>query len=214
MNVFLETQEELENSVKALVTQNNKLVELLEKANVRVPHFDAPKLISFIVTVHDDETHDKNDKNDKNNKIENKCIVQQTAACQAVSAKRSDDKPNEVVLKQSNRKPESISTKLTNGTHAEAQPKVQIKILPELKEVTEVQSFGSLDLIPVTNSSRPELKVHEKPVNNFVEITPLLSKHDEKVPTHSDKTCELSPQNQQSNTVQISGEIQIIAIVR
>lgn len=191
---ILETQEELENSVKALVTQNNKLVELLEKANVSVPHFDVPKSISFIVTVHDDKTNDKTDQ------IQNKCTVQQNAAFE----KGSDNKSNEVTLNQSNGKQETNATKSTNGIDAETQPKAQMNILPELKEV---QSFGSVDLIPVTNTSPPELKLHGKPVNNFVEITPLISKQNEKVPTQSEKACELSQLNQHTNTVPATVQI-------
>lgn len=180
-----ETQEELEESLKALVLQNNNLVELLEKANVKVPHFVGPKLLSFIVTVHDAKA------NDENEKIENESITSNSITTHQTPQPKSDGKNVDGTQKLSQPIPDAVCKKSDNSlekAEEKSPSKSQLTILPELKDV---QSFGSVDVIPVTSSSKPELKVHEKPVKNFVEITPLLSGQNEKTSTSPDKSCDL-----------------------
>lgn len=149
--------------------------------------------------MHDDKA------SDKRNKVESKSVIQTNSVYQA-SEQNSNHKSNEAIINLSNSKQEINGIKLSENTDAKLQPKSQLNILPELKEV---QSFGSVDLIPVTNQSKPELKVHEKPVNNFVEITPLVNKPNENALSQSDKLCELDQLNEHANGPQISGLINV-----
>lgn len=202
---YIETQEELEESLKALVSQNNDLVELLQKSNIKVPHFAGPKFLSFIVAVHDAEKTDENEKCDKNdNKLATSNGANQNQPYQKPQTK-SNVKISNVLSKPVQINKELNDKKITNpdGCDSKSLSKSQRTILPELKEV---QSFGSVDLIPVTSDAkRSDLKVHEKPVNNFVEITPLLNNQNEKVPTQLEKTCDPSSHLKESSTIQ--GEI-------
>lgn len=174
---------ELEESLKALVEQNTNLVELLEKANIKVPHFAEPKLLSFIITVHDSKTKDNNQNENAENKMEIKTIV----AVEAAPQPKSDNR-NVVIQKQPPNGHQTKSTDSSCVADGKTVPKLQLNALPKKQDV---QSFGSVDLIPVTSSSIPELKVHEKPVKNFVEITPLMGGQNEKVPTTSETSCDL-----------------------
>lgn len=158
---------------------------MLEKAKIKVPHFVGPKLLSFIVTVHDAKPNDENEKNQSNSVV---------TTIQLTSQKNGERKTKEEIQKT----PQVIEN-LDSGsnecnTHkkpiakveSQQQPQCQSQPMPlsnSLPELKEVQSFGSVDLIPVTISSKLDLKVHEKPVNNFVEITPLLGEKIEKSPT-------------------------------
>lgn len=200
---FTETQEELEQSLKSLVSQNNNLVELLKKSNIKVPHFVGPKFLSYIVSVHDAEPSESCDEKEKSQKNENKLATSdefnQKQSYQSPQTK-SNVKSNEVIQSPIQINKESYGNKIVNQPEnydPKSLPKSQLNILPEIKEV---QSFGSVDLIPVTtDSTRSELKVHEKPVKNFVEITPLLNNHNDKVPTQPEKTCDLPPLKESSN---------------
>lgn len=189
--MLTETQEELEESLKALVSQNNNLVELLEKANIKVPHFVGPKLLSFIITVHESQANDENE----NANIENKTDISTRTVCEKSQSKPENE--NELIQKKSQNDTESNGhtdvdlLKKSNGTSIN-----QPNILPEIKEV---QSFGSVDLIPVSSSSVIELKVHEKPVKNFVEITPLPSNQSENVHSKPEKTGDLVQSKEQAN---------------
>lgn len=188
--MLTETQEELEESLKALVSQNNNLVEQLEKANIKVPHFVGPKLLSFIITVHESQANDENE----NANIENKTDNSTRTVCETSQSK--PENKTELIQKKSQNDTESNghtdvdSLKKSDGT---SNPP---NILPEIKEV---QSFGSVDLIPVSSSSVPELKVHEKPVKNFVEITPLPSNQTENVHSKPEKTGDLIQSKEQAS---------------
>lgn len=161
------------------MTQNNDLVELLKKANVKVPHFVSPKLLSFIITVNDDKTSSTYEN------VENKSNIQDIQTYQTPQNKNNGE---------SNDETPNVHNKYLKSTNSCDSPdtrfrsKSQLNILPEL---TEVQSFGSVDLIPVTNSPKPELKIHEKPVKNFVEITPLLNDQFEMTSTQPEKPSTL-----------------------
>lgn len=179
----IETQEELEESLKALVSQNNDLVDLLQKANIKVPNFVGPKCLSFIITVHDVKPTAKID---EIKKIDNK-ITNPNASAQnnnLIQKLQEKSKVGTVELIEnplsSNNKEINHKKTISDIEHSESKSlsKSQLKILPELKEF---QSFGSVDLIPVNNLSKPELKVHGKPVKNSVEITPLVTNQNEKV---------------------------------
>lgn len=52
---FLESLEELEESLKVLIIRNNELLELLNKAGIKAPPFTGPKLLRCIVTVQNKE---------------------------------------------------------------------------------------------------------------------------------------------------------------
>lgn len=201
MTGIVETQEELEESVKALVCRNNNLVELLEKANVKVPHFVGPKLLSFIVTVHDDDgdddpaepyanesskrpskTTDKKTASDLCEKSQNpnECksknqttkVLENLPATDRPSYEKSNtntlQSQNEMSQQQLQQRNQKQQGTALRSSHSD----LQAGTLAELKEV---QSFGSLDLIPVSNTTKSDPKTHEKPVKNFVEITPLIS---------------------------------------
>lgn len=196
--IYIETQEELEESIKALVSQNNNLVELLEKSNIKVPHFVGPKLLSFIVTVHDAKPHDENEK------IQNKSII---ATTQETLPNDNENETNKVIEKlplggkqlengstECNLLEQSVKTQTKCQLATES--KSLSNTLPELKDV---QSFGSVDLIPVKTTSKPDFKVHEKPVNNFVEITPLPGNHTDQSITKLETSSELIQSNISSN---------------
>lgn len=177
---LIEKQEELEESLKALVTQNNDLIELLKKANIKIPHFVAPKLLSFIVAVHDDK------KNKAYENVKNKSITQESKTCQTPQEKTNG--------KSSNQQSNFIKTPNSNdGPDAGCLSKSQLKVVSELNEV---QSFGSVDLIPVTNSPKNDLRTHEKPVKNFVEITPLPNESFEIIPKQPEKSFNLQLKEQ------------------
>lgn len=169
------------------MSQNNNLLELLEKANIKVPHFVKPKLLSFIITVHDSK--EENDENANAN------VTNKVDASSKSTPKSELDGKNEVNQTKPPNEQEANGDKNTD-LNGKTTPKSQLNALPELKEV---QSFGSVDLIPVSSSSIPELKVHEKPVKNYVEITPLLSNQNEKVLTKPETTYDSVQLKEQSN---------------
>lgn len=190
----LETQEELEESLKALVSQNNDLVELLQKANIKVPHFVGPKFVSFIVAVHD------TDRSDENNKVVNKPLTinqsNEINKNQPQTKWNVNHDPVQVKIDLNGTK--SVHNSSKTRSDLESHPKTHLNLLPELKEV---KSFGSVDLIPVNNDlSRSELKVHEKPVKNSVEITPLVNNQNEKIPTHAEIAVDDSSKQKESTT--------------
>lgn len=194
-----ETQEELEESVKSLVAQNNNLVELLEKAKIKVPQFVGPKFLSFIVTVHDAKSNDENEQNHNNSVV---TTNQQTSQKNGEHETKDEIKKTTQIIEHldnvsnecnSQNKPNALGQ---SQQQCQSQPKPLSNSLPDLKEV---QSFGSVDLIPVTSASKLDLKVHEKPVNNFVEITPLPEAQIEKSPTKSDTSSNLLQSKLSSN---------------
>lgn len=193
VSVFVnaETQVELEESVKALVTQNDSLLDLLEKSNIKVPQFVAPKLFSFIVAVNDAKQNDGKIANDETK-------VDSTAKRDTyqISPNKSENqsKPSEEVIDKLPVKNQTCDKTIEHPVNdkSNGQNASQIQQLNTLSELKEVQSFGSVDLIPVTNSSKSELKVHEKPVKNFVEITPVLSNQNETIPSKPDKSIEIA----------------------
>lgn len=161
-----------------------------------MPHFVSPKFLSFIVSVHDAEQRDDKQKSEKN---DNK-----SATSNGVNQKKPYQKPQsransktEVIQNSVQISKEPNGIKATNPSKSPESsepkyiPKGKLTILNS--ELKEVQSFGSVDLIPVTNASRPELKVHEKPVKNLIEITPLLNNQNEKTPIQAEKFNDLSP---------------------
>ncbi|XP_055325067.1 mucin-3A-like [Sitodiplosis mosellana] len=197
---IFKTQDELEASLKALVSQNNDLVELLQKSNIKVPHFVEPKFLSFIVSVHGAERSDEEEKSDKD--------ASKSATSNELNQNqpqtKSNVKPKEVIQNPVQINKELNGTKTTNSSESsdsKSLPKTQLNISPVLNEV---QSFGSVDLIPVSSdSSRPEFKMHEQPVKNFVEITPLLNNQNEKLSLQSEKSIDL-PKRKEPSSIQES----------
>lgn len=174
--------------MKALVKQNNNLVELLEKANIKVPHFVGPKLLSFIVTVHDSKI------NDGNENLNNK-----DATVSATSIERNNDNvKNEKCNKNEQQNQIQFSSgevlngeKDTNVLNESNLPSNALNILTE--ELGEIKKFGSVDVIPVTNSSKFELKQpHKQPVKNSVEITRLVSNTEKIIASEIVASCNSS----------------------
>lgn len=166
---------------------------MLQKANIDVPHFTKPKLLSFIITVHDSKENDENENKSSEQKMAN-------AKTKGTSETSQSNAKNEVIQTQAQQDEQqsngSTNANLPNNVDGKAAAK------PKLPELKEVQSFGSVDLIPVSNSSVPELKVHEKPVKNYVEITPLPSSQNDKVISKPEITCDLVPLKEQPNNIQ------------
>lgn len=84
---------------------------------------------------------------------------------------------------------------------------------PQLPELKEVQSFGSVDLIPVSSTSVSDIKVHEKPVKNFVEITPLPNKQTDKTHSKSESSCELVQLKEKQTNIQGMFFVEFIYII-
>lgn len=170
-----------------------------------MPHFIRPKLLSNIcITVHDKNATEP--ENDENKKFENETVNKSTPKiCKTLQNKTkcNTHKTAEMIVELStnNRKsydkPLAISPEKQNGKllsqpqHETTQQKPQLNTLPELKEV---QSFGSVDLIPVSNATKQDPKVHEKPVKNFVEITPLIRGQNENSSTKPEKSTDVPAQ--------------------
>lgn len=163
-----------------------------------MPHFVGPKFLSFIVAVHDT---DRSDEKEKNNKVTNKPLT--TNQSNEINKNQPPTKLNvkstPVIHDPIQVHKEINDTKtIINSSDSKSSPKTQLNLLPELKEV---KSFGSVDLIPVSSDlSRSELKVHEKPVKNFVEITPLVNNQNEKIPTHAETAVDDSSKQKESTT--------------
>lgn len=192
-------------------------MELLEKANVKVPHFVGPKLLSFIVNVHD-ATESKDNENEK---CDSKTVNASTKKIFKTSQSKSEGKSCET-KERIEKLPLNNQTsydKLTANSpekqKGKTQPKAQLQQqqqqlkqkthlqqqkpqcnsqLSNIPEVKEVQSFGSVDLIPVSNESISEPKIHEIPVKNFVEITPLISDQNDRISTTQEKFENASTQ--------------------
>lgn len=157
-----------------------------------MPHFAGPTLLSNNVSkaAHDD---DKNCENETINKSTPKqCEVSENnGTCRTNEAKEVT-----VKLSTNNRKPEANPPEeiQVQAQQKQIQPQHQTQYgitnqKPQsntLSELKEVQSFGSVDLIPVSNATKQDPKVHEKPVRNFVEITPLISAQNEDISKKSD----------------------------
>lgn len=163
-----------------------------------MPHFVGPKFLSFIVAVHDT---DRSDGKETNDKVANKPLT--TKQANEINKNQPQTKSN-VKSKAEIHDPVQVNGTKTiinsseNRSDLKSNTKSQLTLLPELKEV---KSFGSVDLIPVTSDlSRPELKVHEKPVKNFVEITPLVNTQNENIPTHSGAAVDDSSKQKESTT--------------
>lgn len=177
-------------------------MELLEKANIKVPHFVSPKLLSFIVNVHDEKPNDENEKNTSNSAPTHQTPQKdcEKSGTNGVIQKIPPTKLGPCGKEKSDSlsKPdEKLQYPTKSQNQAQPQPKSQLDTLPELNEV---QSFGSVDLIPVTSSSKPDPKVHEKPVKNFVEITPLPSNQpNESALSKPETSCELAQPKESSN---------------
>lgn len=197
------------------------MIELLEKANIKVPHFVGPKLLSFIVTVHDDDDATESD-NDEIQKCPGKVVDKSTSKLLQKKSQnqiecKTKSKASEVIEKAQIHSPQKLDRtpqpkqkphqqqphqKQQDNTSQNAQPDHQLNNLAELKEV---QSFGSLDLIPVSNALTSDAKrTHEKPVKNFVEITPLVINdvQNEKVTTKTEIIVEKSVQPKGSACVE------------
>lgn len=131
-----------------------------------MPQFAGPKLLSFIVSV-----HNTNFDIDKNDSLFNKKTVKLVKSSQPILHK--DDSKSIELARAPN----------IGGTNAKT-------VFP-----IDIQSFGSVDLIPVSNSSCQENKV-PKAVNNFVEITPLQLQNGKKL-MKVDKQCDSLQTNKQ-----------------
>lgn len=162
---FTETQEELEDSVKALLQQNSDLVGLLEKANIKVPYFAAPKVLSFIITVHGPKVTTNNANADKTPDA-NASIEQNSNKCDNRTTDKND----------TNKSKKSPDTSASNGPKQSGMSTEKAQSSHILPDEGETKKFGSVEVIAVTNSSQFELKPHEQPVKNSVEITPLIAK--------------------------------------
>lgn len=162
-------------------------MELLEKENITVPHYVQPKFLSFIITV-----HDKEEKKDEN---ANEHPAKRLDASTSETPQSKTDSKNDVAQIPSQNE-EKQNGNLPNIMDVKSISKPQ---LPELKEV---QSFGSVDLIPVSSTSVSDLKVHEKPVKNFVEITPLPNKQTDKTHSKSESPCELVQLKEKPTNIQ------------
>lgn len=212
-----ETQLELEKSVKILV-------ELLEEANIKVPHFVGPKLPNKISeTVQDENKKSENEtvnestpKECKESQNNTKCKTNKTTevTVKLVISNRlpheklqvnSPEKQNKNQQTQSQQQ-EQIQPQHTQ--HDTTKQKPQLNTLPELKEV---QSFGSVDLIPVSNATKHDPKVHEKPVKNFVEITPLISSRNENISKKTEN--DIPDQLQPKVSTYVEGKITSLFIV-
>lgn len=162
-----------------------------------MPHFAGPTLLSNNISKAAPHNGDKKYENGTVNKSTPKeCEVSQNnTTCRTKEAKEVTVSP----LKSNNRK--SCDNPEANSS-AKIQVQAQQKqIQPQqtqhgitnqkphsttLSELKEVQSFGSVDLIPVSNTAKQDPKVHEKPVKNFVEITPLISAQNDDISKKSD----------------------------
>lgn len=173
-------------------------MELLKKSNIKVPHFVGPKFLSYIVSVHDADSSESSDEKEKSQKDDNKSVNSNQKQPYQNPQTKSNIKCNEVIQSPIQISRESNGNKISiQPESSKPIPKSQLNVLPEIKEV---QSFGSVDLIPVTtDSTRSELKIHEKPVKNFVEITPLLNNQNDKVSIQTEKICDLPPLKESSN---------------
>lgn len=138
--------------------RNNDLLELLKNANIKVPPFIAPKLLSCIVTVHneqnqsilnDTESCDKTGLNEKS--VQSSQIVQKKKVTESEAAKQSQQ-----IVQRTDEK----SDKSDIQTHKEF----------NINDSRQIKKNGSNDVLPVANASKCS-----KPVQNSVEITPLLS---------------------------------------
>lgn len=202
---------ELEKSVKVLV-------ELLEKSNIKVPNCVGPKLFNNL----SESVHDEN------KKCENETVNKSSSNECKVSPNNTECKtntPNEMTVKLSTNNqisykkpqvnlPEKQNEKRQIQTqqkqiqsqqiqHEATKQKSQLNTLPDLKEV---QSFGSVDLIPVSNATKQDPKVHEKPVKNFVEITPLISAQNENISKKPEKSDD-NPTHQPKVSACVEGKI-------
>lgn len=138
--------------------RNDSLVELLQKSNILVPHFVEPKFLSFIIAVHDERTDEKKD-NAASSAADDKICDSVPEALQFAASK-----PSVNISKSENGPPVAIA----NDELPTNQPG---KKLPEL---SEIKKFGSVEVIPVTNATKFEVKMHQQLIKNTVEITPLL----------------------------------------
>lgn len=200
-------------------------MELLEKANIKVPHFVGPKLLNSIsITVRDKNATESND--DENKKCSSETVNKSTPEICKTSKNKTECKTNEpteviVELSTNNQTPydklqanspekqndklpaqpqqKQVQQQQQQLQHEIAKQKPQLNTLPELKEV---QSFGSVDLIPVSNATKQDPKVHEKPVKNFVEITPLISAQNEKISAKSEKSDDVAAQPKLSTCIE------------
>lgn len=157
--------------MKTLVKQKDELVALLEKANVKVPYYVAPKALSFIVTVHDsekspndangDQLADSNASPTKHNSVE---CDSQTIGKVAGDTSKPPINSNAADVNKAN----------GSAAHASSEQN-QTKTLHILPDEGEIKKFGSVDVIAVANGSQLEPKPHEQPVKNSVQITPVTT---------------------------------------
>lgn len=162
-----------------------------------MPHFIVPKFFSFIITVHDSNSKNETEKCETNeSKTKNLNRPNENKSHKKSSSNKSKNKCNKIVKNAAKNNNETIEKKTVDPI--ENSEKIHLQKTQLNIELKEVQSFGSVDLIPVTNTTKSELKVHEKPVKNFVEITPLVNSQNEKAPL--EKSCGLVQQKEQSSS--------------
>lgn len=123
-----------------------------------MPHFVEPKFLSFILAVHDGKTDEKKDDENSSGADDNICDSMPQIP-QFGASKQSDKKSN-------SEKGKPIAT--ANDESPTNQP---VKKLPEL---SEIKKFGSVEVIPVTNATKFEIKMHQQLIKNTIEITALL----------------------------------------
>lgn len=175
-----------------------------------MPHSIGPQLLSNI----SEPVHDENKKCENETATESapkecqlsqnntKCKANKTAEVtvklltnnrSSYEKSQAPDKQNEKLQTQTQQKqvhPQQIQ-------HGTAKQTLKLNAVPELKEV---QSFGSVDLIPVSSATKQDPKVHEKPVKNFVEITPLISGQNESISKKAEKSDDVPAQQPKVST--------------
>lgn len=164
----LETQVELEDSLKVLVKRNNELIVLLEKANIKAPYFVEPKNLSFIVTVHeaDATSNEANAEPSINANILNKSVECDSQLIGKNGVDNIESPPSTNNADASDKfSPESQASTGKN----------QPRSIHTLPDEGESKKFGSVEVIAVTNTTQLDSKPHQQPVKNSVEITPLIT---------------------------------------
>lgn len=170
------THKEVDGRLKALVLRNSSLVALLKKFNIEVP------------SVHDDCSQLDNNRNENS---KNKANTDGTQIDLVVSVQKKKKKSKEKLMKTSP-KIRKGSSKINENKLVKDTPKTVSNGLPELGEI---QKFGSVELIPVSKPFSYEDRLHNQPIKNSVEITPLITSPGDNVTLHQ-KTEEVCTPNE------------------
>lgn len=187
---LLETQEELEESLKALVSRNNCLVQLLEKCNVKAPPFIGPKLLSYIVTIHDDIRQCDEEVNKISKSINKSISKPKNKNCNNNNNVSVSPNKNLKLVKDVAKRKSSLLNGQKKSDSDNKLPNISLAI-------PEIQKIGSVEIIPVSKSSNSEIKPHDQPIKNSVQITPLLAIADNDATQK--ETCDNTHSNEGKN---------------